>query len=283
MRTIIVAALLLAYSGSASAQGLKLEFKEGKVSIDAAAVPVRTILGEWARLGGTKVVGAERIAGTPLTIHLEDVPEAQALEIVLRNVAGYMAAPRQAASLGASTYDRILVMPTSSAPPAAASAGNRPTAQPAGAAAGPRGGRNFGNVQNAEPEVVPAPGAEDVADTGVNEPPVFQFPQQNPFSAAQPGQVMQPGTPFGQPTAFGTPMPPGSQPVLSFGQNPNQGVSINPSPQQPAPVLQFPGMSSPGAPAQGGFGVVGAPTPGVIMQPAQPTQPGQPVRPPGGD
>ena len=282
MRTIVVAAFLLAYSGSASAQALKLEFKDGKVSIDAAAVPVRTILGEWARLGGTKVVGAERIAGTPLTIQLENVPEAQALEIVLRNVAGYMAAPRQAASVGASAYDRILVMPTSSAPPASASAGNRQTGQPAGPAANARPGR-IGAVQNAEPEI-PAPGAEDVADSGVNEPPVFQFPQQNPFAAAQPGQVVQPGTPFGQPTAFGTPMPPGSQPaVLSFGQSPaQQGVTINPTPQQPAPVLQFPGMNNPGAP-QGGFGVVGAPTPGMIMQPAQPTQPGQPVRPPGGN
>jgi hypothetical protein len=131
--------------------------------------------------------------------------------------------------------------------------------------------------------VVQAP-QDDISDTGVNEPPAFQFPQQNPFSAAQSGQVMQPGTAFGQPTAFGTPMPPGSQPpVLSFGQNPNQGVSINPTPQQPAPVLQFPGMTNPAGAVQGGFGVVGAPTPGVIMQPAQPTQPGQPVRPPGGN
>lgn len=277
MRTIVVAAFLLAYSGSASAQALKLEFKDGKVSIDATGVPVRTILGEWARLGGTKVVGAERIAGTPLTIHLENLPEAQALEIVLRNVAGYMAAPRQAASLGASAYDRILVMPTSSAPPASASAGNRPAAPQTGPAANARTGRGFGAVQNAEPDVIPAPPTEDTSDTGVNEP-AFQFPQQNPFMAAQPGQVVQPGAAFGQPTPFGTPMPPGSQPpVISFGQNPNQGVTINPTPQQPAPMLQFPGMGNPGA-TQGGFGVVGAPTPGVILQP---TQPGQPVRPPG--
>jgi type II secretory pathway component HofQ len=88
MRTFVVAGLLLAGAGSASAQNLKLEFHEGRVSIDAAGVPVRTILAEWARLGGTKVVGGDRITGAPLTIHLEDLPEAQALEIVLRNVAG---------------------------------------------------------------------------------------------------------------------------------------------------------------------------------------------------
>ena len=117
MRMILVAVLVLAFSAPASAQQLKLEFHDGRVTLDAAAVPVRTILSEWARLGGTKVVGAERIAGAPLTIHLENVPEAQALEVVLRNVAGYMAAPRSAASaVGASAYDRILVMPTSAAP-----------------------------------------------------------------------------------------------------------------------------------------------------------------------
>ena len=143
MRTIVVAVFLVACAGSASAQALKLEFNQGKVSIDAAGVPVGTILAEWARLGGTKVVGAERIVGSPLTIHLEDLPEAQALEIVLRNVAGYMAAPRQAASLGASAYDRILVMPTSTATQATAAAGTRTpgpaapaTIRPSGTGAG---------------------------------------------------------------------------------------------------------------------------------------------------
>ncbi len=286
MRTIVVAVFVVACAGSASAQALKLEFNQGKVSIDAAGVPVGTILAEWARLGGTKVVGAERIAGSPLTIHLEDVPEAQALEIVLRNVAGYMAAPRQAASLGASAYDRILVMPTSTAPQATAAAGNR-TPGPAASGTNPaqRNGRApFGGGANQNPaaDLVAVPAADE-PDADVNEP-AFQFPQQNPFQPGQTAPAVQPGTPFGQPTAFGTPMPQGGpQPaVMSFGQPPNQGVSVNPTPEQPAPMLQFPGMPAPSG-ATGGFGVVGSPTPGVILQPPQPAQPGQPVRPPGGD
>ena len=101
LRTLVVAVFFLACAGSAGAQNLTLEFRDGRVSIDAANVPVRTILSEWARLGGTRVVGAERINSSALTIHLENVPEAQALEIVLRNVAGYMAAPRSVASSGA--------------------------------------------------------------------------------------------------------------------------------------------------------------------------------------
>jgi hypothetical protein len=254
----------LACAGSAGAQNLTLEFRDGRVSIDATNVPVRTILSEWARLGGTKVVGGERVTGAPLTIHLENAPEAQALEVVLRNVAGYMAAPRTAASTGASSYDRILVLATSTAPSAAASARPTPPTNP---------GRNVkrespADVEEQQVQQQPA----ESADTGVNEPP-FQFPQQNPFQGAQQAQ----------PGPFGTPMPPGSQPpVIQFGQGAGQGVSVNPAPPQTTPVLQFPGMAQPGTTtAPGGFGV-GSPTPGVILQPAQP-QPGQPVRPPGGN
>jgi hypothetical protein len=76
----------------AAAQQLTLTFNNGLVTVDAASVPVRTILNEWAKRGGTKVVGVERISGAPLTVKLIDVTEAQALEVILRNVAGYMAA-----------------------------------------------------------------------------------------------------------------------------------------------------------------------------------------------
>ena len=117
-RILLTFALSLVVSLPAAAQQLKLAFNDGRVSLDATSVPVRTILVEWGKLGGTKVIGGERIAGSPLTLKLENVPEAQALEIVLRSVAGYMAAPRSAAAAaGASMYDRILVMATSAAPP----------------------------------------------------------------------------------------------------------------------------------------------------------------------
>ena len=265
LRTLVVAVFFLACAGSAGAQNLTLEFRDGRVSIDAANVPVRTILSEWARLGGTRVVGAERINSSALTIHLENVPEAQALEIVLRNVAGYMAAPRSVASSGASAYDRILVLATSTAPAASTNTSNSRAGSPGANAS--RNNRGPGLPQPVVDQDEP-PAPNDTADTGINEPP-FQFPQQNPFQAAQPGQ----------PGPFGTPVPaPGGQPpVIQFGQPPTQGISINPTPSQPTPMLQFPGMPAQGSP--GGFGV-GSPTPGVIVQPQQP---GQPVRPPGGD
>ncbi len=271
MRMILVAVVGLAFSAPASAQQLTLVFHDGRVTLDAAAVPVRTILSEWGRLGGAKVVGAERITGAPLTIHLENVTEAQALEVVLRNVAGYMAAPRSAASVaGASVYDRILVMPTSAAAASAAASTGRAGTSGGNAAnmAGTQRGVRGGVLPPAQPAEEPV--MQDAADTGVNEP-AFTFPQQNPFQA-----IGQPG----QPGPFGTPIPPGSQsPVVQFGPGAGgQAVSVNPTQEPQVPVMQFPGAAPAGNGPTGGFGVIGSPTPGMIVQPASPT-PG--VRPPG--
>lgn len=261
MRTIGVAAVVLALAAPALAQPVNLRFENGRITLDASGVPVKTILAEWARLGGTKVINGDKVSGAAVTLRLEGVPEAQALEIILRNVAGYMAAPRHANSTGASAYDRILVLPTSAAPAATAAAARSGPAT--GNAASQRGPRVF---------VPPTPSDEpmDAADTGVNEPAAFVFPEQNPFQAV------------GQPGPFGTPVPPtGQQPVFQFNPGGQQGgfggsgVSVNPAPPQAMPVLQFPGAQG----DTGGFGVVGAPTPGVIVQPQAPP-PGQ--RPPGG-
>ena len=93
-RTLLTLAMSCVLAAPAAAQQLTLTFNNGLVTVDAASVPVRTILNEWAKRGGTKVVGAERIGGAPLTVKLIDVTEAQALEVILRSVAGYMAAPR---------------------------------------------------------------------------------------------------------------------------------------------------------------------------------------------
>src|SRR5436189_10784 len=125
---LTVATALPAAAQTAAPQNLKVDFHDGKVSVEANAVPVRVILTEWGKIGGTKIVGADRISGAPLTVKLIDVTEAKALETILRSVAGYMAAPRNT-GVGASMYDRILVMATSAAPPAAA-ANARPAPQP---------------------------------------------------------------------------------------------------------------------------------------------------------
>jgi len=234
-----VLALLIALP--ASAQQLSLDIRDGLVTLQATNVPVRQVLAEWARVGGTKVVGGERLGGAPLTLSLEGVPEGKALDIVLRGAAGYMAAARSVPGSGRSGYDRILVLATST-PPAGgattASAGGRPAPRPFG--------------------VPPAEEPPDASDLGVGEPePAAE--QVNPFANAfgQPGMTNpfgqpQPGNPFGQPA---TPNPFGQAvPQTQFGQPQNgQGlfVPIQPPPTQPT------------------FGV-GTLIPGVVQQPVQP-------------
>ena len=118
---IAVVALLGAGATSAAAQGVTLEFQDGKVRLNAQNVPVSQILSEWSRRGRTTIVNGERVPGPPVTLELQDVSEQQALDIVLRNVSGYLVAARETAIDGASTFDRIYILPTSSRPTTAAS------------------------------------------------------------------------------------------------------------------------------------------------------------------
>jgi hypothetical protein len=113
-------------------QSVTLEFSAGKVTLNAQNAPVRAILAEWARLGGATIVNGDRVVGPPVTLQLTSVSERQALDVVLRGVSGYMAAPRAAGSSGASVFDRIVILPVSVAPrnpPPAAAAAGRPGLQ----------------------------------------------------------------------------------------------------------------------------------------------------------
>jgi hypothetical protein len=111
-------AILAAAVGAAAPAGadVKLVIANGHVTLSATNATVPQILAEWARVGQTRIVNGERVIGAPVTLELADVPEAQALEIILRAASGYVLAPRQIAAAGASAYDRIYVVPTSNAP-----------------------------------------------------------------------------------------------------------------------------------------------------------------------
>ena len=128
MKTFTIAAifaLLCVPAASARAGDLRLTIANGRVTIIAQDVPLRQILDEWGRVGGTKVVGAERLTGPAISLELHDVPEGRALETLLRSASGYIAKPRSG-TVGASAYDRILIMAASTPP-----AGGRSAAPPA--------------------------------------------------------------------------------------------------------------------------------------------------------
>src|SRR5471030_3310466 len=131
MKTALIggAAWLLAVS-TASAD-VQLTMKDGRVSLVAKDATVRQILIEWARVGHTKIVNVERVPGGPVTLQLIDVPEAQALEVLLRSLSGYITAPRAVEAANLSQFDRIILMPTlASARPAVASAPGSAVFQP---------------------------------------------------------------------------------------------------------------------------------------------------------
>jgi hypothetical protein len=105
----------LAAASTASAE-VQFSINDGRVSIVAKDATVREILAEWARIGQTRIVNGERVPGGPITIQLTNVPESEALDVLLESASGYVAAPRPQAVAGISMYDRILVLPTSTAP-----------------------------------------------------------------------------------------------------------------------------------------------------------------------
>jgi hypothetical protein len=210
-----VACLLTASAASADVQVL---LNNGRVSIVAKDATVRQILSEWARVGQTKIVNVDRIPGGPLTIELRDIPEGQALDVLLRSVSGYMAAPRQAAVANLSVFDRIIVMPTAVA--------SRPAASPQAPA--------FQQPQFQQPAPQPV-------DDDADEPPAnVQVPNQprGPvFNSFPPPQVGGPNGPVGAPGVVPTGQNGVSQPA-AFGSTPtgpaNGGVSV-PGMVAPAP------------------------------------------------
>jgi len=252
----------------ANAQQMKLQLENGRVTLEAQNVPVRQILAEWARVGGAKIVNGEKVAGAPLTLQLNGVPERQALDIILRNVSGYMLAARQAGTTGVSAFDRILILATSSAPHNAA-------APAPGGFANPAANRRMPVM--AEPVPVPT---EDVVveDDGDNDEPEPE--DENEGQGEATGVAVQPQGPGMQNP--GMPQGPGR-----FMRNPN-GVFPNPMGAQVQPFVPTPMQQQPqqGEDEQGEgtqpttaspFGVpAGASTvPGVVTPVPQP-RPGQP-------
>jgi hypothetical protein len=158
----------------------------GRVTVSASNATVGQILAEWARVGQTKIVNPERAGGGVLTIELTNVPEVEAIEIILRSAGGYVLAPRRTEIANASLYDRILILPQSSPMSAARPATAALPQPPAGMPPPPR------------PFVPPPPGQVAVPQTAQDDyddrkdppaaaatptvrPPVFNtFPQAAP-------------------------------------------------------------------------------------------------------
>ena len=236
---------VLAVIGAASTASadVHLTIRGGRVTLIARDATVRQILAEWERVGQTKVINADRIAGGPLNLELTNVPEQQALDVLLRSVSGVVLAPRAGTIDNLSAFERIIVMPPSVAP------------QPS---------------NNTAPAIAQAPfqqpqrlADEDQDDRPNRGGPVFAFPQPQttnpqmpnlPMPNAPPGgfggqqQQQQPALVFPQPAIPGAPPPVMPAPGVSTGQ-PAAGVSV-PGMVAPAPsaVPGQPGFPPPPRP-----------------------------------
>jgi hypothetical protein len=237
MGKIAAAALVLLATGSTALAQVQLSIRDGRVTLVAKDATVRQILAEWARVGQTRIINAERMPGGPITMQLTDAPEEQALDLLLRNVSGYVAAPRAAMVSTLSRYDRILVMPTAAAArqPLVAAASVSPVAQR------PVVSPSLDNNSDDEPVTGNVP-----ATTVVTPPrgPVFTTFQQPQSTGAQPPVVGGPGA--------AQPMP-----------VPNGGIPDTGAPSTAQPPLSSPTPSAPSSPA-------GVPRPGMIIQPQTP-------------
>jgi hypothetical protein len=245
LRTPLIALFAVALTSSSASADVKVTIQNGRVSISAKDATVRQILTEWGRVGQTTIVNVERIPGGPQTIELTNVSETEALDVLLRSLSGFIAAPRTTpGGANASQFDRIVVMPTAAAPraPMSVAAAPMPVPTPMPQVVAPQPVEDDVNDERQ-----PTPGA--APPPGVPRGPVFnQFPQP---------QVVNPNEPAGRATPFYPAQPQVAQP---------------PQPAQPPSAV-------PTAP----FG--GVAVPGMIVQPppqSQPNQPGQPVRRPGG-
>ena len=99
-----------------AAGALSFTLKDGRVTILAYNVTVREILDAWEHIGRVTIIRGDQLAGTPVTVELRDMPEAKALDVLLRSVSGYVAVSRsQPVSVG-SIFQSITILPTSRAP-----------------------------------------------------------------------------------------------------------------------------------------------------------------------
>jgi hypothetical protein len=120
-RTLVLLGLALIAAAAPAQAQVRLSIQNGRVSLTATNATLRQILDEWARIGQTRIVNVEKVASAPLNLQLNDVAEEEALDVILRSVSGYVAAPRVVQNPNASRFDRVVIMATSA--PVRASSG----------------------------------------------------------------------------------------------------------------------------------------------------------------
>ena len=275
-----VVALFLAFSLPVSAQQVSVTMNDGRVTLVADNAPLWMVLSEWARVGQTNIVNAEKLVGPPVTLQLVDVPEAKALETVLRGAPGYVVAPRAASVPGASRYDRILIMPATASSPAA----------------GAGGGRNLVGLAGASGAQQPRPPSAD-PNSDEDMPPDVRGRLGPGGMMMRPGQA--PGVTFdyanptqsGAANPYGVPQNPYQSPTVGgvAGSGPAGGVTgaaaTSGGQAAPRPGVSVPSSQGGTGSSLGPYGMPANTKPGSVIPPPQEPDRSKyvsPPKPPGG-
>lgn len=296
--TLAAAALVALAAPVAHAQetgvspGVSLTIRDGRVTLRAANASLRQILAEWERQGQMKVVGADKLAHQTVTLSVTDMPEKQALDIVMRGVPGYLAVDRAAAdapaTASASRFDRLVVLARTTTPvtavAAAAPVRGARSAQPAPAqpVGFPQQPEPFAQPVIGDEGMVGAPDRSDVEQFSQTEPPMPDAPVASPYPNAFPGSpyaAAAAGIPPGgtAPGAVGA-APPETQfdyanPQKYFEQRRQQMQAPTPTPSI-TPTIGT-GVGTTGRPGNAPTSVPTIPgalaRPGIAPTPQQPT------------
>jgi hypothetical protein len=118
---VVLVVLVVTASNATAGPTVQLSIADGRVWLVSDGATAGQILAEWARVGGTRIVNADRVAGGLLTLDMRGVPELEAIDILLRSTAGFIAAARTPGAAAwppnLSRFDRIVVLPAAAQPP----------------------------------------------------------------------------------------------------------------------------------------------------------------------
>ena len=87
----VVGVLVAGWASFAGAEALGIAIGGGRVTLIADDATPGDALATWARAGGTRYEGADPIQAAPVSLYLAGLDEAQALRLLLRPAAGYVA------------------------------------------------------------------------------------------------------------------------------------------------------------------------------------------------
>jgi hypothetical protein len=114
----------------AASNDVVVAIRDGRATVIAKNATVSEILAAWARTGLTTIVNGDKLTGVPVTLELADVPERQALDVILRSASGYIAHLRPTMMANVSQFDRVAIMPSSVAPRESSASSMPPFQQP---------------------------------------------------------------------------------------------------------------------------------------------------------